>query len=105
MISITKGPLTANGTLSFDVRGFFAHHFSFYPRDSNGGGIIAIEAGISGNVAPARLINPLDGTFIAHVASGLGLHNMEMPCEQIDFVLTGATAPNLFITLFPEQDR
>jgi len=105
MKGIGKGPLTANGSINYDVSGFFAYHYAVYLADDPGGGVIAVTAGLVGNEAPLMLIDLATGLFLPYTMNANGLYPLDVCCESITFTLTGSTAPNLLLTLFPEPYR
>lgn len=103
--AINLGILTGNGTLTINLKSFFAYHWSVYTVGSDGGGSTAIEAGTVDDVVPVQIINPANGAHVPLVITQPGLYNFDVCCVRMDFVLTGATAPALNIFLFPEPRR
>jgi hypothetical protein len=100
---ILLGTLSANGALGLDIQSFSATRFSiFLGGTSMGGGDLAVEGGVVGDLQPVMITDPTDGSHAAIILSVLGLYTFDACCEYLNFDLTGSITPDLDLTLFPE---
>jgi len=97
------GTLSDNGSLGYFIQPISATRFSIYLGGTSiGTGDVAVEGGVVGDLQPVMITDPADGSHAAIVLSVLGLYTFDTCCEYLNFVLTGATNPDLELTLFPE---
>jgi len=92
--------LSANGTQSVDVSGYFTKVFGLYSTGTYGGGTLTIEGGDVDNVEPLQVLDPYTGAWAPFALTVLGYYEFECCTERLDFVLSGATSPLVINVLF-----
>jgi hypothetical protein len=104
---IIVGNLTANGSLFINIEGFSGTRFTLKVDGVTlSGGSLAVKGGDGVNYEPVMVTDPTDGTHAALAVAGgsstMGSQSFDACCSHLEFELTGATSPDVDVTLFPE---